>query len=193
MRLTLLCKLFAVSAMMALFVPIAVLAQSNTQGAIAGTVQDQSGAIVPNAPVTLKSLDKGFSATANTNAQGGYSFPLVEPGNYAVVVSAEGFKQYTAKTSVQVGQSTTVNVKLEVGGAATTVEVSGAAPLVNLDTADSSTGFDQNLVENIPNGGNDLTAVAYTAPGVVMNTGGGYGNFNVNGLPATSNMFTVDG
>ena len=110
-----------------------------------------------------------------------------------VVVSAEGFKQYTAKTSVQVGQSTTVNVKLEVGGTATTVEVSGAAPLVNVDTADSSTGFDQNLVENVPNGGNDLTAVAYTAPGVVMNTGGGYGNFNVNGLPATSNMFTVDG
>ena len=70
----------AVSAMIALFVPSAVLAQSNTQGAIAGTVQDQSGAIVPNAPVTLKSLDKGFSATANTNAQGGYSFPLVEPG-----------------------------------------------------------------------------------------------------------------
>jgi hypothetical protein len=95
--------------------------------------------------------------------------------------------------TVQVGQGTTVNAKMEVGSAATTVEVSGAAPLVNTETADLSTGFDQNLVANIPNGGNDLTAVAYTAPGVMMNSGGGYGNFNVNGLPATSNMFTVDG
>jgi hypothetical protein len=186
-------RLFAALAVIVLLVPAAVLAQSNTQGAIAGTVQDASGAILPDVPVTIKSLDKGFTAAANTNAQGGFSFPLVEPGNYVISVNAQGFKPYSARAPVQVGQATTVNAKLEVGTAATTVEVSGVAPLVNIDTADSTTAFDQNLVENIPNGGNDLTAVAYTAPGVVMNSGGGYGNFNVNGLPATSNMFTVDG
>ena len=193
MRFTTLTKLFAALAVIAMLVPGIVSAQSNTQGSITGTVQDASSAVLPNIQVTIKNLDKGFLATASTNGQGGYSFPLVEPGNYTVTVTAAGFKQYAAKIAVVVGQATTLNVKLEVGAAATTVEVSGVTPLVNVDTADSSAAFDQNLVENIPNGGNDLTAVAYTAPGVVMNSGGGYGNFNVNGLPATSNMFTVDG
>lgn len=193
MRFTTINRLFAVLAVVALLVPGVLLAQSNTQGAIAGTVQDQSGAILPNISVTLKSLDKGFSTTATTNAQGGFAFPLVEPGNYSVVVNASGFKQYSQKVAVQVGQAATLNIKLDVGATATTVEVSGVAPLINTETNDSSTAFDQNLVANIPNGGNDLTAIAYTAPGVVMNSAGGYGNFNVNGLPATSNMFTVDG
>jgi hypothetical protein len=180
-------------ALVGLLVPSGLLAQSNTQGAIAGTVTDQTGAVLPNVPVVIRSLDTGFTSTQSTNQSGGYSFPLVSPGNYTISVNASGFKQYSAKTVVQVGQATTVNVKLEVGTAGTTVEVSGEAPLLNVETADPSTAFDQNLVANLPNGGNDLTAVAYTAPGVVMNTGGGYGNFNVNGLPATSNMFTVDG
>ena len=86
-----------------------------------------------------------------------------------------------------------VNAKLEVGTMGTTVEVSGVAPLMETESADLSTSFDRNLVENLPNGGNDLTAVAYTAPGVMMNSGGMFGNFNANGLPATSNVFTVDG
>lgn len=193
MRFTTLSRLFAVLAVIALLVPGVVLAQSNTQGSISGTVVDASSAVLPNVSIVLKNLDKGFTTTTTTNAQGGYSFPLVEPGNYTVTVNASGFKQYLAKIAVQVGQATTTNVKLEVGATATTVEVSGVTPLVNVDTPDLSTAFDQNLVANLPNGGNDLTAVAYTAPGVQMNSGGGYGNFNVNGLPSTSNMFTVDG
>ncbi len=84
-------------------------------------------------------------------------------------------------------------MRLEVGAMGTTVEVSGVTPLMETESADMSTSFDQNLVENLPNGGNDLTAVAYTAPGVMMNSGGMYGNFTANGLPATSNVFTVDG
>jgi Carboxypeptidase regulatory-like domain len=186
-------RLLVLIAVVSLLLPAALFAQSNTQGAIAGTVLDSSNAVVANATVTLKSLDKGFTSVATTNGQGGFSFPLVDAGNYSVTVGASGFKQYAARISVQVGQATTVNAKLDVGATGTTVEVSGAAPLVNTENPDGSTGFDQNLVENVPNGGNDLTAVAYTAPGVVMNSGGGYGNFNVNGLPATSNMFTVDG
>jgi|HubBroStandDraft_5_1064220.scaffolds.fasta_scaffold15812_2 hypothetical protein len=193
MRFRTLIGLLTFSVMLALLVPSVVLAQSNTEGAIAGTVTDPSSAVLPNVTVTIKSLDTGFTASQTTSSSGAYSFPLVGPGNYVVTIGATGFKQFSARTTVQVGQTTSVNAKLEVGAAGTTVEVSGEAPLVNVDTADPSTGFDQNLVANLPNGGNDLTAVAYTAPGVVMNTGGGYGNFNVNGLPATSNMFTVDG
>lgn len=193
MRFTTKFKLVTLLAVLALLVPGVLFAQSNTEGALTGTVTDPAGAVLAGIAVTAKNVDKGTSATATTNGSGGYSFPLLEPGNYVVTIAAPGFKQYQVKTVVQVGQAATVNAKLEVGATGTTIEVSGEAALVNVDTADSSTAFDQTLVSNVPNGGNDLTAIAYTAPGVQMNTGGGYGNFNVNGLPATSNMFTVDG
>ena len=85
------------------------------------------------------------------------------------------------------------DVKMAVGTSSQTVEVTSAVPLVQADNADLSTNFDQNVVANAPNGGNDLTYIAQTAPGINMNTGMGYGNFNTAGLPATSNMFTMNG
>jgi len=176
-----------------LLVPGMLFAQSATKGAVSGTVTDASNAVVSGTTVTLRNIDKGGSVQTVTNAQGVFQFELTDPGNYEVVVAAAGFKQFAGKVGVNNGQVSTVNVKLEVGAAGTTVEVSAAAPLLNTEAAEMSTNFDRNLVENLPNGGNDLTAVAYTAPGINMNTGGGYGNFNTNGLPATSNVFTVDG
>jgi hypothetical protein len=186
-------KLFVLAVVLALVLPGALLSQSATEGALSGTVTDASNAVLANTTVTLRNMDKGYSRQTTTNAQGVFQFTLADPGNYEVVITARGFKQFGVKTAVNVGQVTVVNAKLEVGAAGTTVEVSAAAPLLDTEAADMSTSFDRNLVENLPNGGNDLTAVAYTAPGVIMNTGGGMGNFNVNGLPATSNVFTVDG
>jgi outer membrane receptor protein involved in Fe transport len=194
MRLNTSTKLLVLIALAAFVLPGLLLAQSLTQGAISGTVSDPTGAIVPSATVKLTNLGKGYSHEAKTNSQGIYQFPLAEPGAYSIEVSAEGFKLYSAKAEINVGQTTVVNAKLEVGAATgTVVEVTGAADILQTEAADMTTSFDKNLVENLPNGGNDLTAIAYTAPGVMMNSGGMYGNFNVNGLPATSNVFTVDG
>src|SRR5258708_18350161 len=84
---------------------------------------------------------------------------------------------------------------MTLGQSTETVEVSGAAPLIETENANISTSYNSTQVENLPNGGNDITAFAYSAPGVLMNTssGGGYGNFTAFGLPATSNLFTVNG
>jgi hypothetical protein len=194
MRFTKTSARFVVLAMsVLLLVPGMLFAQSATKGAVSGTVTDASNAVLAGTTVTLRNLDKGGSSQTNTNAQGVFQFELADPGNYELVITAAGFKQFAAKVGVNNGQVSTVNAKLEVGAAGTTVEVSAAAPLLDTEAAEMSTNFDRNLVENLPNGGNDLTAVAYTAPGINMNTGGGYGNFNTNGLPATSNVFTVDG
>jgi len=184
---------FALLTLSALLLPAALRAQSLTQGAISGTVVDATSAVLPGATVQLKSLDKGFTRDATANAQGAFQFPLIDPGNYSVDVSAKGFKTFSAKIAVNVGQVTTINARMEVGPTGVSVDVVGVAPIMETEAADMSTSFDQNLVQNLPNGGNDLTALAYTAPGVVMNSGGMYGNFNANGLPATSNVFTVDG
>jgi hypothetical protein len=193
MRFTTLSRIFAVLAVIALLVPGVVLAQSTTTGAISGTVTDPSGAVVPGVTVTLKSIEKGFTQTAKTNAQGFYQFPLLEPGTYSINVAAANFKALTATTPVSVGQNAILNAKLEVGSTGTTVEVTSEAALLQTESTEISTTFNEREISEVPNPGNDLSFIAQTAPGSVMNTGGGYGNFSNFGVSATSNLFTLNG
>jgi hypothetical protein len=177
----------------ALVMAPSLMAQSLVSGDLTGTVTDPSGAVVSSATVTLKNNGTGAARTTTTSASGTYRFALLSPGNYTVSVVASGFSKAESQTSVNVGQATIADMKMAIGSSSQTVEVSGAAPLVQSDNADLSTNFDQNMIANSPNGGNDITYVAQTAPGVNMNTGMGYGNFQTSGLPATSNVFTVNG
>ena len=177
----------------ALLLAPSLLAQSLVSGDLTGTVTDPSGAVVPNATVTLKNNETGATRTSTSSASGAYRFSLLPPGTYTVTATAQGFNKAQTTTSINVGQATVADVKLAVGSSSQTVEVTSTAPLVQADNADLSTNFDQTVIANQPNGGNDLTYVAQTAPGVNMNTGMGYGNFQSSGLPATSNVFTVDG
>ena len=174
--------------------------QSLTSGDIAGTVTDPTGADVTNASVYIKSLDTGEAKTVATNATGTYRVSLLKPGRYSVTVTAPGFETATVNVSVSAGVVVPGDVRLTVGAGTQTVEVSEIEPLLHTDSADISTTFSMQQVQSLPNPGNDLTFVAQTAPGVVMNTSTpsngsafGYGNFSVFGLPATSNTFTVNG
>src|ERR1700752_3706845 len=94
---------------------------------------------------------------------------------------------------VTIDQATTLNIVLSLGGATSTIEVTSAAPLLQTDNADVSTSFSQTQISQVPNPGNDLSYIAQTAPGVIQNTQGGNGNFSAYGLPATSNLFTLNG
>ncbi len=143
--------------------------------------------------MTLKSDATGASRTTTTNANGAYRFSLLPPGSYNVSVTAAGFSKADTTVNVDVGQASISDLKMAVGASSQTVEVTSAAPLVQADNADLSTNFNQTMIANQPNGGNDITYVAQTAPGVTMNTGQGYGNFSSYGLPSTSNLFTVNG
>jgi carboxypeptidase family protein len=173
--------------------PSRVDAQSVTSGDITGTVTDPSGAVVSNATVTLKSSTKGNTQVQTTGPRGAYRFSLLEPGSYTLSVVASGFRNTEMNAVVTVGQATTVNVVLALTGATETVDVTTQAPLLQTDNADVSTNFDQTQVAQVPNPGNDLSYIAQTAPGVIQNTQGGNGNFSAYGLPATSNLFTVNG
>src|SRR5258708_18941514 len=112
-----------------------------------------------------------------------------------MTVGHAGFRSASKTIVVSVGAVAIANVKLEVGSASETVEVSAAPPVLETENANLTTTYNATQVQNLPNGGNDITAVAYTAPGILQNTssGGGYGNFTAYGLPATSNLFTVNG
>jgi Carboxypeptidase regulatory-like domain len=141
-------------------------------------------------------MAEGTAVTTTTNATGGFRFALLKPGEYRLTISQKGFKSIALSVQVTLGQVTTANLKLELGSESEVVEVTGAAPLIQTENANLSTTMSAKLVDLIPNSGNDLTAVAYTAPGVLQSTqsgSGGYGNFIAYGLPGTANLFTVNG
>ena len=170
-----------------------VNAQSNISGDIAGTVTDASGAALANAQVTLRNRDTGAASVTLASSTGGYRFSLLKPGVYQITVKSAGFESSTLTLSVSTGEIAQGDIRLTVGQTSETVEVTGAEPLLHTDNAQISTSFDMEAVQELPNPGNDLTFVAQTAPGAVMNTQSGYGNFSVYGLPGTSNTFTVNG
>ena len=187
-RLTALLLAIAIFAMV---VPV-VMAQSLITGDIIGTAVDPTSAVVPNAAVTLKSLDTGATQTTRTNATGFYHFPLLKPGRYEISIKQAGFGELKQMATVQVGQTTTANLNLTVSQSSETIEVTGEAPVVT-PAASVNTSFSQTEVRELPSAGGDITNIAQTAPGSVPNGQGGYGNFTSNGLPATSNLFTVNG
>jgi Carboxypeptidase regulatory-like domain len=174
--------------------PAKMFAQSNVSGDVAGTVTDPSGKAVVGATVTIKSQSTDAAKVATTGANGTYRISLLNPGQYSVTVSASGFESSAASTSVSAGQINTQDIQLAVGSSSQTIEVTGTeVPLLHTEDAQISTTFDQQQVQSLPNPGNDLTFIAQTSPGAVENTQGGYGNFAIFGLPATSNTFTVNG
>ncbi len=168
------------------------LAQSLTTGDITGNITDATGAVIPNATVILKSLDTGATQTTTTNSSGDYRFRLLKPGRYSVSVTQTGFQKAERTVELQVGQLANANLVLEIGQTTQTVEVLEAAPLINTEPS-VNTSYTQKQMEELPSAGGDITNIAFTAPGAVVNPMGGYGNFTVNGLPATSNLFTVNG
>jgi hypothetical protein len=173
--------------------PVAI-AQSNISGDLTGTVIDPAGAVLSGATVTVTSEANGQVKETTTDNQGGWRVPLLSPGKYKVAITASGFSTTTQTAQISAGVNTPLTTKLSVGQNTATVEVSGSeAALLHTDDAQISTTFDLQQIQNLPNPGNDLTFVAQTAPGAVMNTQGGYGNFSTNGLPATSNTFTMNG
>src|ERR1700751_4266943 len=114
-------------------------AQSLTSGDIAGTVTDPSGAVVPNASVTVKSNESGSTQTRNTNAQGAYRFSLLSPGTYTISVSAPGFQAAQKQATITAGQAVTANLQLALGSASQTVEVSAGAESVQAENSEIST------------------------------------------------------
>ena len=195
------CMRFRTLAMfLAIFALVGALqmwAQTITTGELAGTVTDPSGAVVANSPVQIKSLDEGSVTNQKTSSNGYYHFAYLKPGNYSVTVSAPGFQASEKKVVVALGASSSLNFQLALGSSTTTVEVTTGAQAIETEDANLTANFNSRQLDLLPNPGNDLSAVALTAPGAVMNTAGGAmfggGNFEVNGLPATSNLFTLDG
>jgi hypothetical protein len=171
----------------------AAYAQTLVSGDVTGTLTDSTGAAIPNAQIVLKSPATGETRTVTTNGAGSFRVPLLKPGPYTVTATLAGFQTTSTQINVSAGQVADASMKMAVGANSQTIEVTEGAPLLHTEDAAINTTFDMQAVQQLPNPGNDVTFIAQTAPGSVMNTQGGYGNFSSFGLPATSNTFTLNG
>ena len=174
----------------------AVWAQGTTSRVL-GTVQDATGAVVPNADIKL--INEGTRVTFQTKSSdsGAYTFEAVQPGEYELDVEASGFRKFISKANrVTIGQPATINVRLEVGTLVDTVEVASAVETVQTSTSGNYGNLvSGQAVKDLPivgsRGRNPLDLVV-TQPGVVSgsNTGGG---IHVNGARDRSWNYTLDG
>src|SRR6516225_837845 len=172
-------------------------AQTTTSGGLIGVVTDPSKAVIPDVYVEIRDNSKGTTQTTETDREGVYRFFFLAPGSYTLTVTHDGFQKVSRTVEVLLGPPVSVNVKLEIMKGNTTVKVSGESPLLNTENGDVSSTMSQLQVSEVPNPGNDLTYIAQTAPGAIMNTDSigfsGSGNFSILGMPGASNLFTLNG
>lgn len=167
--------------------------QTITSGTVVGFVTDATGAVVPSASVTIQQTDTGTVRTTKTNESGQYRFPFLKPGEYVISAEATGQATNQAHFSLLVGQEQQVNLTLAVQSINQSVYVSSDTPLLETENANQATSYGLKEVENQPVNGGDITNIAFTTPGLRLNVGGGNTNFNVNGLPFSSALFTMNG
>jgi hypothetical protein len=169
------------------------------EGAITGTVQDTSGAVVANANVTLLNTDQGITLETKTSGSGGYTFSPVRIGHYTVTVTAQGFAKTTqTNLTVNVAQFLQVNIQLKLGAATETVEVNTAPPLLQTEEASVGQVIGQQEVNNLPLNGRNFTFLAQLGAGMQTPQADTRGNaasgaFSANGLRPAQNNYLLDG
>jgi outer membrane receptor protein involved in Fe transport len=124
-----------------------------TTGGLQGTVKDPTGAVVPKARVTLTGTTLIGTKELVTDSSGYYRFANLPPGAYSIVVKAEGFE--TSKQSgitIQMERVANIDIVLKVGATATTVEVTGSAPVIDTTTTQNITDLSNQTLQNVPTG-----------------------------------------
>jgi outer membrane receptor protein involved in Fe transport len=168
-------------------------AQSTTQGAIAGTVEDATSAVIPSATVIIHNDATNAEQKFTADASGYFIDPLVEPGIYTVSIEAMGFGKLVQKhVVVAVGQLTTVQPKLAAGATETSVDVSVDAATLNFQSPDFSAEVPREAVDNVPVQNRRWSALALTTPGVVADSSG-FGLVSVRGMSTLLNNVQIDG
>ena len=169
-----------------------------------GTITDVSGAVVPNAKVTITETTTGVSHTGQTNESGNYLFPNLAPGNYSVTVEAAGFKKETRRDiTLLVDTATRTDVQLSPGAITETVEVTGAPPLLQTDTASTGDKIETEVLKDEPliSANRNFQGLLNLVPGVapVQEQHSQFFNAStslqteVNGQMRQGNNFMIDG
>jgi hypothetical protein len=174
-----------------------------SNGTIRGTVTDSTGAVLPNATVSLTNQGTAEQYTDRSNKEGYYTFTALSPGEYVVKVSVPGFESWKGSLTLRVAQEAVIDAKLKPGAVQETVTVTDVTPIVNTADGTLSDVKDSTLLETLPVQSNNFLNVLNFSPGVIANGFGGQGNpsttigvgawTRVNGVIGGSMNYTVDG
>ena len=193
---------------LALVLLTSIRAYAQVSGAtMAGTVSDASGAVIPNAQVSIKNVGTGQERAVTADAAGFYTAPNLLPGSYDVTATAAGFStEVRSGITLTVGAEQVLNITMKVGQISEKVQVTGEAPAVQLATSSISGIISQTAVVELPLNGRDWTQLATLQPGVdsvgsiQANTGTkdrarrGYGvQMAISGSRPQQNNYRIDG
>ncbi len=180
----------------------ALLGQAVT-GTIVGNVADASGAVVPNAKISIVLTGQGTTYSAVTNDSGNFTEPDLPSGTYTVTVSVDGFStEVRENIAVQTNTTTRVDVGLVAGKTSQTITVTGEPPQLQTDRADISTTIEQREIANLPlSSGNSFQSLLNVVPGmapIVFNNSQFYNanndlSTNANGQSSYVNLYQIEG
>jgi carboxypeptidase family protein len=171
-------------------------AQEADQGAIIGVVTDSTGAIIPNADVTLTDVDTGLVLKTKSNGSGNYFFGPIKTGNYTVSASSANFST-TEEQNIVVHVQDRLNIPLALkpGKTSETVTVTSVAPLMQTQTAETAVDVDSKFLNDAPLANRNWIFIAQEAPGTTpfVGRGAGNGDFSSNGQQSEQNNYMLDG
>ncbi len=164
---------------------LALLAQETTAG-LQGTVKDASGAVVSHARVVVRGSTLAGDKSLDTDATGYYRFANLPPGVYNIEVTAKGFKTVKhAGLTLEVGHLPTVDITLDVGATSEVVEVSGAAPVIDVTTNTNQTNLTSDTLRDTPHGYSFQSVIQYAPMARAEPLGGAMGGTG-GALPGSS-------
>jgi hypothetical protein len=175
--------------------------QGSYRAQLRGVVSDATGAVVANATVTIRDVGTDISNSAHTDDKGSYFFTGLRPSTYAVKVEAHGFRS-AERTGVvlAVDQESSLNFRLDIAGASTSISVTAAPPLLDTDNATLGTDITHEYINEIPLMGRDYFGLTFLAAGVTEVAGSGTGdnypagtNFSSNGQRNATAEIRLDG
>ena len=169
--------------------PVPAIAQIGQTAVLTGTVTDASGAALPGVTVTASSESLiGGSRTATTEINGVYRFPALPPGTYTVAVELSGFSRATREARLQLGQTTSIDISLQVSGLKEAVEVRGTSPVVDVRSSASPNNLSTEILELVPYSSRFGPDAVILSPGVNPNTLSAFGSAG-----ESSNAWMIDG
>ncbi|HYK35762.1 TonB-dependent receptor [Alloacidobacterium sp.] len=145
------------------------VARAQSTATVSGTVTDPSGALVPNAQITLRGNATGITRIVSSDKDGNYTIPSIDPGDYSIEASAAGFSRYVIKSIVlEVDQKSTINIQLAIAAAGEVVQVQSTAPVIDSQTATVGQVIDKVTVQQIPLNGRHFLDLTQLVPGSVV-------------------------
>lgn len=164
-----------------------------TTGALTGSINDQSGAVVAGATVTVVNNQTGAERTAVSNSGGTFDFQALQPGMYTISVDAAGFRRAVARDIlVSVGSTAEVKIPLEIGPASETVTVTTGQEVINTSTPSLTNVINTRQVVDLPLGGRNPVDLAGLQAGIAV-VGDNVRGASVAGLRQTAVNLTQDG